>query len=251
MTRASDRLDLLYEISQKLATFQDLDDLLRFATRRARELFEAEGCALLLLDRERNEFFFPIASQSASSGSSAAKLAELRFPADRGVAGWVLTHDESALVEDTSKDTRFFNGVDRNTDMTTRALLCAPLRSRSGNIGVIEVVNPAPGFCTSEDLEFLEALAGDVAVAHENAALYQELRGELIGLRQVCFFAGLSLSILGLLVAAGTLLAHLAHALPMAELFGRPGIWLSGGSIAVGAAGRVAGRPARPARASE
>jgi GAF domain-containing protein len=236
MTRASDRLHLLYEIGQKLATFQDLDDLLRFATSRARELFEAEGCALLLLDRDRNEFFFPIASQSASSGGSAARLAELRFPADRGIAGWVLSHDEAALVEDTSKDSRFFDGVDRNTDMRTRSLLAAPLRSRSGNIGVIEVVNPAPGLCTPEDLEFLEALAGDVAVAHENAALYEQLRGELIGLRQVCFFAGLALVGLGVLVAAGTLLAHLAHALPMAELFGRPGIWLSAGAVGVGAA---------------
>jgi GAF domain-containing protein len=234
MTRASDRLHLLSEVSQQLATFKDLDELLRFATSRARELFEAEGCALLLLDRERNEFFFPISSQAASSGGSAATLAELRFPADRGVAGWVLSHDEAAMVEDTSKDPRFFDGVDRNTKMKTRSLLAAPLRSRSGNVGVIEIVNPAPGFCTPEDLEFLQALAGDVAVAHENATLHEQLRP--IGVRQVCFFAGVALIVLGLMVGAGTLLAHLAHALPIGELFGRSSIWLAAGSLGVGAA---------------
>jgi GAF domain-containing protein len=236
MTRASDRLHLLYEVSQQLATFQNLDDLLRFATRRARELFEAEGCALLLLDHARNEFFFPIASQSESSGGSAARLAEVRFPADRGVAGWVLAHDEAAMVEDTSKDSRFFDGVDRDTAMSTRSLLCAPLRSRSGNIGVLEVVNPAPGLCTPEDLEFLQALAGDVAVAHENAALYARLRGELIGLRQICLFAGLALLALGVVVGAATLMAHLARALPLGELLGRPGLWFGGGSVLAGAA---------------
>jgi GAF domain-containing protein len=145
-------------------------------------------------------------------------------------------HDEATLVEDTSKDDRFFDGVDRGTAMQTRSLLCAPLRSRSGNVGVIEVVNPAPGLCTPEDLEFLEALAGDVAVAHENAALYDRLRGELIGLRQVCLFAGLALTALGLLVGAGTLMAHLARALPMRELLGRPGLWAGVGSTAAGVA---------------
>lgn len=236
MTRASDRLHLLYEVSRQLATFQDLDDLLRFATRRARELFEAEGCALLLLDRERGEFFFPVSSQAESSGGAAARLAEIRFPADRGIAGWVLTNDEATIVEDTGKDQRFFDGVDRSTAMQTRSLLCAPLRSRSGNVGVIEVVNPAPGLCTREDLEFLEALAGDVAVAHENAALYDRLRGELIGLRQVCLFAGLALAALGILVGAGTLFAHLARALPLAELLRRPGLWAGFASLAAGGA---------------
>ena len=64
MIEVSERLRVLYEITRKLATFTDLDDLLRYATRRARELFEAEGCALLLLDPEKNEFYFPIASQA-------------------------------------------------------------------------------------------------------------------------------------------------------------------------------------------
>jgi GAF domain-containing protein len=158
-------------------------------------------------------------------------LAEIRFPAEQGIAGWVLAHDQAVLVPDVSTDPRFYTGVDRATHMTTRALLCAPLRSRSGNIGVIEVVNPAANALTTEDLDFLEALAADIAVAHEKAMLYEQLRGEVTGLRQAVRTAGIGLLALGAVAAGGALVAHLAWALPLSELPMRPGI--VGGVVAV------------------
>src|SRR5262245_31762971 len=108
-----ERLRLLYEMNRRLSTFvDDLDGLVRFATRRTQELFRAEGCALLLCDHERREFRFPIASQSAAHADSAARLAEVRFAIDRGIAGWVLARGEATLVEDATTDPRFFQGVD-------------------------------------------------------------------------------------------------------------------------------------------
>lgn len=215
-----ERLRLVYELNRGLTTFTDLRSLLTFATERGRLLFRAEGCAILMLDAARNEFFFPVASDA--DVLSEARLAEIRFPADRGVAGWVLQHDKAELVADTSADPRFFSGIDAQTHMTTRSLLCAPLRTRSGNIGVIEVVNPAPEFLTEADLEFLETVAGDVAVACEKAQLYERLRGEVIGLRQVCRVAGTVAVVGGAVVAVFAAFAHTARALPMLELLTRP-----------------------------
>ena len=133
---SADQLRVLYELTRRLATFVDLDDVVCFATKRARELFDAEGCALILLDRRRNEFTFPISSQRESGTAGEDRLAEIRFPADRGIAGWVVAHDEAALVEDTANDPRFYAGVDRETALETRSLLCAPLRSGGQSIGV-------------------------------------------------------------------------------------------------------------------
>ena len=128
MASVGERLHLLYELNRGLTSFTDMDGLLRYVTDRARELFNAEGCALLLLDRRRGEFYFPVASESKKVHE--IRLATVRFPADRGIAGWVLAHDEAVLIDDVSKDARFFAGVDARTDMTTRRLLCAPLRTR-------------------------------------------------------------------------------------------------------------------------
>src|SRR5690349_14020274 len=117
---SAERLHALYELNRRLATFTDLDDLLRHATQRARELLHADGCALLLFDPVRRELHFPVASQAESRRGSAARLAEIRFPADRGIAGWVLAHGEAVRVEDVQRDGRFYGGVDQMTDMVTR-----------------------------------------------------------------------------------------------------------------------------------
>ncbi len=219
----TNRLHLLYEVSSRLATFTNLDELLRYATRCTRELLDADGCAVLLLDGTRREFYFPVASQSESRKATGPRLAEVRFPADRGIAGWVFAHDEAAAVEDAEHDARFYRGVDLLTGVSTRTILCAPLRTRGGNIGVVEVVNPALG-ASATDLEFLQALANDIAVAHEKAALYQRLRGEVVGLRQACGFVGLGLAGLGLVLAAGAMYAHVGWALPLRDLPTRPGM---------------------------
>jgi GAF domain-containing protein len=232
---ASNQLRVLSDIGRSLATFIDLDDLVHYATRCTRDLFAAEGCALLLLDRERSEFCFPVASQRDSRAISAAQLAEIRFPADRGVAGWVLANNEAAVVADTAKDPRFYDAVDRKTEMQTKALLCAPLRTRSGNIGVIEVVNPGEGRLGRNDLDFLDALASEIGVAYEKAALYNELEREVVDLRRFCGLAGLGLSVLGVLVAATAAFFHRARVLPWSELPTQRGVLLGAICILIGA----------------
>ena len=235
MTTAAERLRLLYEVSRRLATFSDLDELLRYATRRTREMFEAEGCGVLLLDEARREFYFPVASQSESRRVTEKRLAELRFPADRGIAGWVLEHDRAVFVADTTTDPRFYGGVDQVTSMQTRSILCVPMRSHAGNLGVVEVINPGPGV-SDDDLEFLEALASDIAVAHENASMHSKLRGDLGSLRQMCLWAGVAVAAFGLLVGLGTIFGRLVYALPLSELGTHPGTWTAAVLLVAGAA---------------
>jgi GAF domain-containing protein len=239
---AESRVALLYDVARRLTSFTELDPLLRDATARARDLLRVEGCSLLLLDDRRTELYFPVSSQMASHEAAEATIHETRFPADRGVAGWVLREGHAVQVDDVARDPRFYAGVDRATGTTTRALLCAPLRTRTGTIGVLEVVNPLAGAFAPGDLEFLEALAADVAVACEKARLYERLRGETVALRRVCRLAGVVLAGVGVALAAGTALAHLAWALPLRELPGRPGT-LAGVLLAV--AGIALARVAR------
>jgi GAF domain-containing protein len=234
VTDTSSQLHLLADLSRSLATYTDLDELVHYATRRTRELFEAEGCALLLLDRQRREFCFPVASQQQAGAASAAELAEIRFPADQGVAGWVLAQDESALVPDTARDARFTNAVDRRTAMQTRALLCSPLRTRNGNIGVLEVVNPAAAHLEPSDLEFLDILASEIGVAYERAALYRQLEREVVDLRGFCRAGGIALVVLGVLLAGGATLYHRLRVLPWAELASRRGLLLGVLCLAIG-----------------
>ncbi|MGD9762438.1 MAG: GAF domain-containing protein [Candidatus Binatia bacterium] len=235
MTDATNRLRLLSDVGRALATFTELDDLVQYATSRTRELFDAGGCALLLLDPERRELYFPVASQRDCDAASSAQLAEIRFPAERGVAGWVLAHNEPTLVADTSTDERFYDAIDDRTAMRTHSLLCAPLRTRTGCIGVIEVVNPGAAMVNSDHLEFLDTLASEIGVAYEKAALYRELEGEVLDLRRFCRWAGLVLAVAGAALGLAAALYHRARVLPWSELFTRRGMIVALICLAIGA----------------
>lgn len=236
MDTSSERLHLLYEINRRLTTLNDPAEFQEFITRRTREIFNAEGGSLLLLDRGRNEFYFPIASQSAGSHVTPAQLAEIRFPADRGVAGWVLANDQAVWVPDVSRDERFYSDVDRKTTAHTHSILAAPLRTSTGNIGVIELINPARGDFGKDDLDFFEALASDIAVSYEKAALLERLRGEVGALRQLCRAVGSALLAGGLAVAVGALFIRAARAVPLSELPATPGLWIGLVGATIGAA---------------
>lgn len=181
---SQDRLELLYELNRRLPRFADLAALIGFATRRARELLQADGCALLLLTDARDQFYFPMASQSEQTSETNVALREIRFPAHQGIAGWVLQQDEPALVLDAAADPRLYRGVDAETGLRTKSLLCAPLRTPSGTIGVLEVLNPMANQPTAEDLEFLEAIANDVAIAHLRVHVIQDLEQKNKELRE-------------------------------------------------------------------
>lgn len=245
MASARDELDFLCDLSRRLATFDDLDELVRHATRRLREIFSAEGSSILLLDPSGRELRFPVASLSENCTGAAAVLKDIHFPADRGIAGWVLKHGEPIVIPDVTKDERFYGGVDKATGITTRTVLAAPMRAASGPIGVVEVVNPEGGVVTADDAKFLDALASDIAIAYEKADLHRRLRQEVISLRQVARLAGGGACAIGALLVGSAVFATMAWALPWATLVTRPpfvtGILAVMGGVALLRAARARG----------
>ena len=243
MISVTDRLHFLYDLSRRLATFEDLDALLRHATRGLRELFAAESSSILLLDGD--ELRFPAASIAESRPGVAAVLEDLRFPANRGVAGWVLSRGEAVLVDNVDEDPRFYAGVDQATGFTTRTILAAPLRTASGTIGVVEVLNPPRDAASADDVKFLEAFANDIAIAYEKGDLQARLRQEVVTLRQLARVAGAGAIALGVVSASSAVFVNLAWAAPWRMLPTRPPFVAGILAILFGAALLRAARPRR------
>ncbi len=168
------QLELLYEVSRSLHARIELQDLLPFVVEKTKELLDAEGCSVILLDETGRELYFPFVSPESSI--VAERLRRLRFPVDKGIAGTAVQTGESLLVPDVRDDSRFYSEADQQTGAETRSIVCAPLRTPHGIIGVIECINRVHGAFGHADLTFLEALAGSIAVAIENAELYQTLK---------------------------------------------------------------------------
>ncbi len=168
------QLELLYEVSQSLHALTELADLLPVVTEKAKELLGAEGCSVILLDETGRELYFPFVSPENTE--VAERLRQLRMPADKGIAGTVVQTGKSLVVPNVRADARFYSDVDKSTGAETRSIVCAPLRTQRGIIGVIECINKKEGTFTAADLTFLEALSGSIAIAIENARLYQTLK---------------------------------------------------------------------------
>jgi Nif-specific regulatory protein len=174
ITTDMDKLPLLVRLTRAFSALLELEELVPCILAKIKEVIQVESCAILLLDEEKKELYFPMISDV--SAEIEERLKNIRFPADQGISGWVLQRGIPVLIPDVTRDKRFLPDVDRLTGVRTRDLLCAPLLTRHGAMGVIGLRNKRVGTFTEEDLAFLDALAGPIAVAMENACLYQHAR---------------------------------------------------------------------------
>lgn len=165
----------LVETSVRLNSLLNLPELLDAIMESATGLMDAETSSLLLLDEERDELVFAVATGGSET------LRELRIPATQGIAGWVLQHDEAVITGDASQDSRFNASVDDSSGFKTRSMLAVPLKIRDHKIGVVEVINKhdAAGF-NERDREIATAFAAQAAIAIDNARLYRQLADAVV-----------------------------------------------------------------------
>lgn len=91
-----EKLAVLLELSRAFNALMPLEELLSLVNGRTREVLGAESCAILLLDSETGELYFPVSSDLSPEVEE--RFRSIRFPAGKGVAGWVLEHGEAAIV---------------------------------------------------------------------------------------------------------------------------------------------------------
>jgi transcriptional regulator with GAF, ATPase, and Fis domain len=166
---------LIYELGNAFACQLDLDPLLKLVTQKCREVLAAEGAAILLLDPQGEELYFPYLADL--DPEVARRLAGLRFSASQGIAGEALQRGRAIKVDDVASEARFYSIIDRHTGLTTRSILAAPLIVNSTRLGVVEAVNSLRGNSFSDDdLVLLESLANSIASAIHNAARVNQLQ---------------------------------------------------------------------------
>lgn len=167
------RLSAVYDISSALNSAIDVDALLEFILKQTKEMLDVEGISLLLYDAESETLYFPVVL--VEDEKLETKLKQIQFPADCGIAGWVINSGRSILVPDVSLDNRFYGEVDKETGYTTKSILCVPLHGKEDILGVIEAINKRNGEFTEDDQVLLEAMAGNIAVSIEKASLHRDL----------------------------------------------------------------------------
>ena len=163
------RFQRLLDLTSDLATTFDLDTLLQRIVVAARELTDSEASSLLLYDQQSHSLYF-----EAATGALVAGVGQRAVPADNSIAGWVFTHGQPLLSDDVMRDQRFFREIDALTRFETRSILGVPLKTKDKVLGVIESVNKLTGRFDEEDVQILQTLAAQAAIAIENSQLFKQ-----------------------------------------------------------------------------
>lgn len=158
-------LVLLNEIARELSSILNLDELLNRVAELLRKLIDYQIFSILLLD---------------SSGEKLQHRFSLRFQENvhlkhevalgRGLVGYAAQTGEAVLVPDVSKDPRYIQG-----NPETRSELAVPLIYKDKVIGVLDLEHTRRGFFTDDHKRTMMTLASQVAIAIENARLYEEI----------------------------------------------------------------------------
>jgi GAF domain-containing protein len=157
---------------------RDHSELLTSVVTVARALFGAAAASVFLLDEQSDELVF-----EAVSGAGEDHLVGERFPASRGIAGWVLGAQEPLVVSDLTENPVFARDLAETTGYVPRSMMAAPLLRREEIIGVMEVLDPVPNPVSPLGaVQLLALFAGQAAVAlaviRRNRATFQLLARE-------------------------------------------------------------------------
>jgi PAS domain S-box-containing protein len=167
------QLELLNDIGEKIAAVLEIDRVLDRATRLVQERFGYDHVALLTVERGRDDLVM-----RAITGSLAPLFPpDYRLRLNRGMIGWVGRHGETLLANDVSAEPHYFNHYPEV--ISTRSELCVPIRIGEEIVGVLDVQSPHLNAFDENDVMVLETLVGQIAVALENARLYQAVEREL------------------------------------------------------------------------
>ena len=167
---------LLYEISLRLSSTLDLEQLLHEVLELTKAPFAAKSSRLFLVDERTNDLMMVLTPEARSQG-----VATERIAMNGTIASWVVRQG-MGLIRNDPRDGRFATH-EREIGVPSGKLICVPLKLAERTLGALMLVNQHddPDFL-EEDLQLLTTIASTIAVMIANARLYQRaVRDALTG----------------------------------------------------------------------
>ncbi len=177
-TEALERRAMEWEAASRLArditTANELDELLNRSAEIIRSQFGFYHVGVFLMD-EKNEYAV-LKAATGNAGRVMVERGHRLMSGEIGVVGIVVSRGEAHITDDVEKDTfHFKNPLLPNT----RAEMAIPLKIGETIIGALDVQSTIPGSFGQADIDILQVIADQLAVAIEKASLMEQLRQNL------------------------------------------------------------------------
>jgi sigma-B regulation protein RsbU (phosphoserine phosphatase) len=161
-------LATLTEIGEEVNASLDLDEVLAHTAVLIKRHIDYEYFGVLMVDGDGTYLVHRFAI-----GYPPGLAENLRVPVGQGITGTAAATGHPVLVSDTSLDPRYINAIE-----SVRSELAVPLMFRGKCVGVLDIQSQHPGYFTKEQQKILSLLASRLAVAIENARLFQKVRAQ-------------------------------------------------------------------------
>ncbi len=106
-------------------------------------------------------------------------LSRVRLRGDEGIIGRVMQTGSPYVTNDAASDPLFASGSDTPADFSAQSILCQPLVVHEQVIGALLLANKWAGPFNATDRSFVETVAGSVAIAMDNARMYEQVHAQL------------------------------------------------------------------------
>ncbi|MGA0039692.1 MAG: PP2C family protein-serine/threonine phosphatase [Pirellulales bacterium] len=160
-------LERLLEVARRLGATVDLDAMLSAIVDAATDLLNCERATVFLYDATADELCSRIAT-----GIEGSPISEIRFPANRGLAGEVARTGQVVNLPDAYADPRFNSDVDKTSGFRTRSMLAVRLVDHDdATVGVLQLLNKRTGPFDARDEEIAGFLGSQAGVAIQRQQL--------------------------------------------------------------------------------
>src|SRR6266436_1717747 len=164
-TKQARTLVLLNEIARELTSILNVDELLKRIAELLSRLIDYQMFSILLLDTAGEKLQHRFSQRFQENIQLKHDV-----PLGDGVVGYAVQHQQAVLVADVKKDSRYIR-----LNPETRSELAVPLIYKDKVIGVLDLEHTRRGFFTDDHKRTVTTLAAQVAIALENARLYEEI----------------------------------------------------------------------------
>jgi formate hydrogenlyase transcriptional activator len=163
------QLEALLEVSEAIAQQRDLRALFHDLAERLHSVVDFDFLTLVLHDPARNVMRLHVLETRIPS----EKPTGTEAPVENNPSGWVWQTQESFVVSDVEEETRFPEFLKRFREHNVRALAIIPLTTAQRRLGAMGFGRLVPQCITDTELQFMQRVASQVAVAVDNALNYE------------------------------------------------------------------------------